>query len=64
MVELNDYLYVFLGGKASDKIGGIELDKIIFNSILNGWINQAHLQCFGWETIAFNPFLTRDNILF
>ena len=44
MIDLNEYLAVFPGAKASKKIGETELDKIILNSMPNGCIKKAYMQ--------------------
>ena len=35
------------------KIGDTELNKILLNSIPNGWIMQAYVQVFDCESISF-----------
>ena len=37
LIGLNEYFYVVTGSKGSDKIGEIELNEILFNSMQNGW---------------------------
>ena len=37
MIDINEYLAAFTGGKASDNIGKTELKEIILSSIPNGW---------------------------
>ena len=37
MIDINEYLAAFTGGKASDNIGETELKEIILSSIPNGW---------------------------
>ena len=51
MIRLNEYLSIFLVLKASDKICDMKLDSILFNSMTNGWSNQAYVQGFDFETI-------------
>ena len=46
IVDLNEYLNVFPGGKASVEIGEMELNKIIFSSMSNICSNQACVQGF------------------
>ena len=53
LIDLNDYLDAFPVAKASDKIGEMELNKIILNSMPNGWIKQAYVKGFYFEAINF-----------
>ena len=54
MVDINEYLNVFKGGKTSDKISETELNNIILNIIPDGLSNQAYVQVFNCETITKN----------
>ena len=46
MVELNEYLDIFPGSKASRKIGKMELNEIILHIMPNGWSRQVYMQGF------------------
>ena len=46
IIYLNEYLDAFPVSKASDKIGDMDLNKILLNSMPNGRSNQAHVQGF------------------
>ena len=52
MIDLNDYLYVFHGAKASYKICETELHGNLFNSMPNIWIRQAYAQGFYCKNIT------------
>ena len=52
LIDLNEYLYEYPGAKAIDKIGDMELDEILLNSIANGWSKQAYWQDLYCETIT------------
>ena len=45
-VELNEYLIVFPGGKGSENVGEMELNKIILNIIPNGCSKKEYVQGF------------------
>ena len=46
IIELNEYLSIFPGEKASSNFFERELNEIILNSITNGWSRQAYVQGF------------------
>ena len=48
MIDLNDYLAVFPGSKASDKIRETSLNGILFHSVPNSWIRQSYVQGFNF----------------
>ena len=52
MIDLNEYLYVFPGAKASDKTCETELNEILLNIMPNIWNRQAYVQGFDCETIT------------
>ena len=52
MIDLNDYLYVLPGAKASEKICKTELNGIVLNRMPNSWSSQAYVQGFYFETIT------------
>ena len=52
MVDINEDLNVFKGGKTSEKIGETELNNIILNIIPYGLSNQAYVQVLNCETIT------------
>ena len=51
MIDLNKYLSVFPGAKASDKTCETELNEILLNIMPNIWNSQAHVHGFDCETI-------------
>ena len=53
LIDLNEYLYALPGSKESDYISEADLNEIPFNSMTNGWNNQAHLQGLYSENITF-----------
>ena len=52
MNDLNEYLAVFPGEKASDKICETELNKMFLNSMPTRYIRQAYVQGFYFESIT------------
>ena len=52
IIELNKYSASFPGIKASNEIGDKKLNKIILNSMPNGWSKQAYVQGFDCKTIT------------
>ena len=52
MNDLNEYLAVFPGEKASDKICETELNEIVLNSMPTRYIRQAYVQGFYFESIT------------
>ena len=54
LIDINDYLNALPGAKSSDNIGETDIDKILLNSIPNGWIKQVYVQGFYCETITKN----------
>ena len=62
MIDINDYLDAFPGGKASDNIGEIELSEIILISMPNRRSKQAYVQCFDCEKFTIKKLLTHLNI--
>ena len=52
MIDINEYLSVLPGAKASDKICGMELNEVLFNSMPNIWIRHACVQGFVCESIT------------
>ena len=52
LIELNEYLYVFLGEKIGNKFFVTELDEILLNSMANSWRNQDYVQVFYCEYIT------------
>ena len=55
MIDLNEYLYVFPGAKASDKTCEMELNEILLNIMPNIWNKRAYMQGFDCETITKKP---------
>ena len=53
IIYLNEYLVSLPGAKVSDKIGEIEINEILLNSMTNEWIKQAYVQIFDFKTINF-----------
>ena len=53
LIDPNEYLDSFPGEKMTDKIGMMELHKILLNNMTNSWSKQAHVQVFDWESIIF-----------
>ena len=53
MIKINEYLDVFLGAKASEKVGDTELNEILLNIIPNFWISQAYVQGFYCGYVTF-----------
>ena len=53
MIDINEYLFVLPGAKASDKICEMELNAILLNSTPNIWSRQAYVQGFDCESITF-----------
>ena len=51
MGELNGYLDIFPGSKASDIFRETELNEIIPHSMPNGWIRQAYVKRFYFEAV-------------
>ena len=54
MININEYFFTSPGSKAIDKIDEIELNEILLNSMLNGWIRQKNVQVFYCESITKN----------
>ena len=54
LIDLNRYLAVFPGAKASDKICETDLNEILFDRMPNIWIRQAYVQSF-----LMNPLLKK-----
>ena len=52
MIDLNKYLYVFPGAKASDKTCEMKLNEILLNIMPNIWNTWAYMQGFDCETIT------------
>ena len=52
IIEPNEHLDEFYRGKASDKIGKTELNKILLNTIPNGWNKKAYIQGFDCEKLT------------
>ena len=52
-IDLNKYLAVLPGAKASDKICETELYKNVLNSIPNSWSKQEYVMGFDCESITF-----------
>ena len=52
MIQLNEYLAALPEANESDKIGETEYNKIILDSIPNGWSKQAYVQGFDYEYIT------------
>ena len=50
VIDLNTYVSAFPGAKASDEIDDTKWNKILLNSMKNGWSKQAHVQDFDCET--------------
>ena len=53
MVELDEYLAVLPGAKATDKICATELNEMFLNSMTNRWIKQVYVQGSDCESITF-----------
>ena len=51
MIDINNYLAVFPGAKASNKICETVFNGIILNSRPNRWIRQEYVQGFYFESI-------------
>ena len=43
MIDINEYLAVLPGEKASEKFVDIELDETLLNRIPNIWIRQSYM---------------------
>ena len=56
MIDLNEYLALLPGAKASDKISEMELNGIILNRMPNVWSRQAYVQGFDFEYITFKKY--------
>ena len=52
MIDLDQYLSVLSGEKASDCFCETELDEILLDSTTNIWIRQAYVKGFDCETIT------------
>ena len=52
LISLNEYLSAFLGAKVSGRIGDMERNEIILNSIPNWWIKQDYVQGFDFKNIT------------
>ena len=52
MIDLNEYLALLPGAKASDKCFDMELNGIILNRMPNVWSRQAYVQGFDFEYIT------------
>ena len=57
IININEYLDVLPGAKASDKICEMEVNEVLFNSMVNFWISQACVQGFDCEYIGFKKRL-------
>ena len=53
MIDLNNYLVVFPGAKASEMFCDTELDGFVLNSMPKIRINQAYVQRFDFESNTF-----------
>ena len=53
LIDLNEYLASFSGATMADKMGVIELNEILLNSMSHSCSKQAYLQEFYCETISF-----------
>ena len=53
LIDFNEYLALFPGDNLYDKIGGAELNEILFNRMPNNWSKQAYVQGFYCESISF-----------
>ena len=53
LIDLNEYLAFFPGGKLTNKIGMIDLNKIVLNSVTNSWSKQAYVQVFDCKSVNF-----------
>ena len=53
LIDINKYLAVFPGAKASEKSCETEWNEILLNIMSNIWINQAYIQGFDYEPIHF-----------
>ena len=49
LTELNNYLPLFLGLSASNKMHPEELNEILLHAVLNGWAKHAYLQSWYFE---------------
>ena len=56
MIELNEYLALLPGAKASDKFFEMELNGIILNRMPNVWNRQAYVLGFDFEYITFKKY--------
>ena len=53
LIDFNKYLDLFLGGELSEKIGVMEMNKILLNMMLNSWIKQAYVHQFDCDSTTF-----------
>ena len=53
VIKLNEYLAIFTGSKASNKIRETELNKIPLHSMPIGWSRQVYVQGFYFEAVVF-----------
>ena len=54
LIDLNKYLALFPGGKLSERIGVVGINKILLNSMPNSWSKQSYVQVFDYDSITFN----------
>ena len=53
LIDINKFLAVFPGAKASYKICVTEINKLLLNRMLNIWSKQAYVQGFDSESMIF-----------
>ena len=57
LIDINKFLAVFPGAKASYKICVTEINKLLLNRMLNIWSKQAYVQIFDLEYITLKAYV-------
>ena len=63
MIEINQYLTIFLGYNQNNKIGDMELNEILLHIISNVWGNQEFLQGFDFVAVYFKKSIDLFEIM-